>query len=72
VSIPKTCATCAHRIGFGAYAHCAYTGEYAILARKYKTCPPDFSPWQPRQGVLWRVIQLFTGCAAQQATKEQA
>lgn len=60
---PKTCRTCAHRNWLGPFATCSYTGGFADLSRKFGHCPPDFSPWQPRQGVVIRIKQFFVGCA---------
>lgn len=66
MTTPKTCSTCAHRVGPGfSYARCAVSGLFVEVARKHPThCDRDFSAWQPRPGLLTRVIQFVAGVKA--------
>lgn len=70
MSTPKTCSTCAHRLGGGVYARCRYTGYFVNMSRHYHLCPPDYSVWQPRQGLPVRIWQFFAGVQQPDSGKE--
>ena len=59
---PKTCSTCAHRVGSFDNGKCAVSGCYVEVERRYPTkCGLDFDKWAPRQGIFTRITQFFKG-----------
>ena len=55
---PKTCATCAHRVGSlnFHYATCDLSGVYCSVARQYPArCGVEFKGWVQREPLLERV-----------------
>lgn len=53
---PRTCATCAHRIGGFGNGKCAFSGYYLEVERKYPTiCGRNFEGWKKRQGIFVRI-----------------
>lgn len=59
---PKTCSTCAHRVGPVEHGKCAVSGFYIMVERRFPTqCNVDFDKWVPRQGIGTRIIQFFKG-----------
>jgi len=62
---PRTCSTCAHRVGSFAWGRCVASGNYITTQRQFQTvCGKDFDAWQPRQGLFTRIAQVFIGCKA--------
>ena len=62
-TVPKTCSTCAHRVGSFSFGTCAASGYYVTVERKHPTvCGEDFNAWKPRQGIVTRIVQFFVGC----------
>jgi len=60
--IPKTCATCAHRVGKNIGGKCALSGQWITMEREYQfRCDRDFSGWAPRLGFRDRVIFWWKG-----------
>lgn len=54
---PRTCATCAHRVGLTfSFGRCALSGYYLEIERKVPTvCGRGFEGWQLREPLLRRV-----------------
>lgn len=56
--IPKSCSTCEHR----SYGRCMYSGFHCDVERKYPDmCGRDFDAWQPRLGVMQRIVFWLRG-----------
>jgi hypothetical protein len=69
--VPRTCSTCAHRVGSFAWGRCAASGMYIEVERKHPmVCGRKFETWSPRQGLLTRIRQFFVG-AGKEARPEQ-
>ena len=60
--VERTCRTCGHRSGAGAFAKCALSGFYIETERKYPVrCGHDFAGWTHRSGLLDRIRHFFKG-----------
>lgn len=57
-NIPKSCSTCEHR----SWNRCMYSGFYCEVERRYPcACGRDFRAWQPRLGIMQRVVFWIRG-----------
>ena len=63
IETPKTCRTCAHRVGaIYAMPVCSRAGWSCSLEREYqRQCGKNFEGWAQRPGLLARIRAFFYG-----------